>query len=136
MKKKSQEDGAYLSPREQQVMELVYQSAAGEGIPAADVEAALGLSNSAARTFLRILEQKGHLTHTEADGGRYLYHPTRPRESAAAQALARVARTFFGGSPTRVMATLLSQDETKLSARELAELQAMIEKARAAEERQ
>ena len=35
MKKKSQEDGAYLSPREQQVMELVYQSAAGEGIPAA-----------------------------------------------------------------------------------------------------
>jgi Predicted transcriptional regulator len=129
---KPRDDNAYLSPREQQVMELVYRSA--DGLVAADVEKALGLSNSAARTFLRILEQKGHLTHTEADG-RYVYHATRPRESAAAQALSRVVRTFFNGSPTRVMATLLSQDETKLSADELAELQALIDRARQEEGR-
>lgn len=120
-------DAPYLSPREQQIMELVYSRDGGLSAP--EIESGLGVSNSAARTFLRILEQKGHLRHEE-QAGRFVYFPTRLRESAGSSALSRVATTFFGGSPVRLMASLLSQRDTQLSKTELDELRLLIEAAR------
>nr|CAA9225592.1 hypothetical protein AVDCRST_MAG63-851 [uncultured Armatimonadetes bacterium] len=118
----------YLSPREQQVMEVAYQR--GQ-VTAADLIAALpdAPSNSAVRTHLRILETKGHLSHREEDG-RYVYAPTRPRHSAARSALAQVLHTFFDGSVERAVATLLSEKEAELSDEELERLGQMIEQAR------
>ena len=71
------EKDVYLSPREQQIMEIIYRS--DRGISATEVMEGLpdDLSNSAVRTFLRILEHKGHLKHDEKDG-RYIYKPTTP----------------------------------------------------------
>lgn len=122
------ESGPYLSKREQQIMEIVYQR--GE-VSAADVMEALpdSLSNSAVRTFLRILERKGHLRHEDRDG-RYVYLPTRQRQSAARSALSQVLDVFFDGSVEKVMATLLSEKEGELQPDELSRLQEMIEKAR------
>jgi BlaI family transcriptional regulator, penicillinase repressor len=122
------EAGPYLSRREQQIMEIVYQR--GE-VTAADVMEGLpdSLSNSAVRTFLRILERKGHLRHEEREG-RYVYLPTRPRQNAARTALAHVLDVFFDGSVEKVMATLLSEKEGELQPDEFARLQQMIEEAR------
>lgn len=121
--------GHYLSKREQQIMEVIYR------LGSADVAAVIaGLpdapSNPAVRTHLRILEAKGHLSHTE-EGGRFVYHPTKPRHAAARTALAGLLRTFFDDSAEQVMATLLSVKSAELSADELERLSAMIDEARA-----
>ncbi|AIE84803.1 BlaI/MecI/CopY family transcriptional regulator [Fimbriimonas ginsengisoli] len=118
----------YLSKREQQIMELVYQrehltaGEASELLPGAP-------SNSTVRTLLRILEEKGHLRHIEKDG-RYTYVPVRPRQSAARSALDGVIKTFFRGSVGDVVATLLTEEGSKLSLDELDRLQSMIQEAR------
>src|SRR5271165_6632914 len=103
----------YLSAREQQIMDIVYQR--GQ-VTATDVMAALPdtLSNSAVRTHLRLLEGKGQLRHIEAEG-KYVYLPTHPHESAAQSALMQLLTTFFDGSVEKVMATLLSVKQTDLT---------------------
>jgi BlaI family transcriptional regulator, penicillinase repressor len=123
---KKHEKDIYLSPREQQIMEIIYRH--DRGVTATEVMDGLpdDLSNSAVRTFLRILEHKGHLKHDEKDG-RYIYKPTRPRATAARAALRKVLGTFFDNSVEKVMATLLTESEGKISEEELSRLQALIE---------
>ena len=122
----------YLPPREQQILDAVYR-AGDAGLTATGVQNALlpdVVGNSAVRTFLRILEDKGLLMHTQ-HGTRFVYLPTRPAQDAAQSALSRVVRTFFGGSPTRAALTLLSPgDAHRLSPAELDALQAAIDAAR------
>jgi BlaI family transcriptional regulator, penicillinase repressor len=118
----------YLTKREQQIMEIMYGR---ESATATEVQEALDntLSNSSVRTHLRILEEKGHLTHQEAEG-RFVYRPTRAKHSAAQSALQRVLQTFFAGSTEAAVATLLSAKEADLSEEELDRLSQMIERAR------
>ena len=106
-------------------MDALYQ--AGEAT-AADVRAALAdaPSYSAIRALLRILEEKGHITHRE-EGARYVYLPTQPRQSAARSALQQVVETFFGGSVERAVATLLSNDEAQLTPQDADRLRRLIE---------
>ena len=122
----------YLSPREQQIMDTVYR-AGDAGISATSVQEALlpeRVSNSAVRTFLRILEGKGHLRH-ERDGTRFVYRPTRNAKDAAQSALSRIVHTFFGDSPARAALTLLSPaDAEHLTDTELTALQTVIDAAR------
>ena len=122
--------GPYLTKREQQIMEVLYRQ------ESADVAAVMaGLpdapTNTAVRTHLRILEVKGHLTHTE-ESGKFIYRPTKPRQAAARTALQGRLRTFFDDSATQVMATLLSVKSADLDAEELEHLRAMIDQAREA----
>lgn len=118
----------YLSKREQQIMELVYER---ERLTAGELETLLpgGPSNSTVRTLLRILEEKGHLRH-ETEEGRFVYFPTRPRQAEARSALKGIVQTFFGGSVPEAVATLLSGEGARMTDEELAELQALIERAR------
>jgi BlaI family penicillinase repressor len=117
----------YLSRREQQIMEIIYQK---ERATAADVMRALPdtPSNSAVRTHLRILERKGFVQHLEEEG-RYVYRPTHPRQSAARLALSQLLQTFFDGSVEKVMATLLSVKAAELSQEELDRLKRLIDRA-------
>ena len=48
-------------------------------------------------TTLRILEQKGHVTHEEV-GRAYLYRPLIARDTAAGSAVKNVVEKFFGNS--------------------------------------
>lgn len=126
------EPDPYLSPREQQIMEAIYR-AGSDGMTATAVQEALlpeQVSNSAVRTFLRILEDKKHLRHV-AVGTKFVYLPTRPAPEAAQSALSRVVRTFFADSPLRAALTLLSPGEAnQLTPAELDALQAVIDAAR------
>src|SRR5262245_17165464 len=117
-----------LSRRERQIMDVVYGATAAT---ASEVHAKLpdAPSYSAVRAMLRILEEKGHLTHT-VDGPRYVYAPVVPRHTARETALRQVVRTFFGGSATEAAATLLDMQESGLSPAERKELARLIDRAR------
>lgn len=120
-----------LSRRERQIMEILYQR---ESATANEVLAAMpvSLSSSAIRTMLRILEEKGHIRHTQ-EGLRYVYFPVHPQQNLARHALSHMVQTFFGGSVERVVAALVSPDDGKLSREELDRLSELIEQARAEE---
>jgi predicted transcriptional regulator len=122
--------GGYLSKREHQIMDLAYERGA---IVATDLEDALSgnLSNSAVRSYLRALEAKGFLQHVE-EGVRFVYRPTREREAVARGEAARLVKTFFGGSVSGVLATLLNEKDLDLSDAELDEMRRMIDAVRGA----
>ena len=117
-----------LSRREREIMDVVY--ARGE-VSALDVVAGLAdpPTKTAIRTLLKILEDKGHLTH-RVDGQTYLYAASRPRENAGKSALRRVLDVFFGGSLEQALAVHLGDSTTDLPPDELRRLAALIQKAR------
>jgi predicted transcriptional regulator len=117
-----------LSRRERQIMDIVHRRGTAT---IRDVLADLPdpPSYSAVRALVRILEDKGHLQHSE-DGPTYVYAPTQRPDRARASALAHVVHTFFGGSATDTVAALLDLEGRELSRDELDELGALIEQAR------
>ena len=56
---------------------------------------------------VRILEDKGHLRHTE-EGRAHRYHPLVGREEAGRSALRDVLKRIFDGSPELLMTQLVS----------------------------
>jgi len=122
--------GGNLSKREHQIMDLVYER--GE-VGSGELESLLPgqPSNSAVRVHLRSLEAKGFLAHRE-EAGKFYYKPTKPRDDVARGEVARLLHTFFGGSITAAVSTLLDQDRDRLTKEDIAELRKMID--RAAEE--
>ena len=121
-----------LSRRERQIMDILFER--GEAT-AAEVMAALSdpPSNSAVRSLLRILEEKGHVRHVKK-GMRYLYRPVQARRSAAHSVLKQVLQTFFGGSVEKAVTTLLSAPGSRLSDAELDWLAELIARSRAGEQ--
>src|ERR1043165_1687745 len=123
---------APLSRRERQIMDILYQRGSAT---ANEILAALPdpPSSSAIRTLLRILEEKGHIQHTQ-EGLRYVYSPIQPRQNVAEHALTHLVQTFFGGSVEKVVSALVYKSDGRLSDEELARLSALIEQARTQEE--
>lgn len=117
-----------LSRRERQIMDVIYRAGRAS---VQDVRASLPdpPSYSAVRALLRVLEEKGHVRH-QAEGPRYLYSPTVPREKARLSALRQMVRTFFDDSPPDAVAALLDLSGGDLSGAELDRLQALIDQAR------
>ena len=115
-----------LSRRERQIMDIIYQHSQAsvadvlENLPDAP-------SYSTVRALLRILEEKGHLTH-QKDGPRYIYRPTQPRHQAGQSALQQVVQTFFDKSVERTVAALVADAE--VSDEELDRLSQLIEQAK------
>jgi predicted transcriptional regulator len=84
---------------------------------------------STVRTQLRVLEEKGHVTHEE-DGVRYVYMPATPRRAARKSALRHLVDTFFDGSAEQVVAAVLGGEGAKLSDEELDRIAELIERAK------
>ncbi len=115
-----------LPRREQQALDIVY--ALGNAT-VKDVQAALpdDPTYSATRMLLQRLHKKS-LLEIEQDGAKYLYHPRTPKVAAGRDALRRLLKTFFDGSAATALSSLL-EDES-ISADEMAELEALIAKAK------
>ncbi len=111
-----------LSRRERQILDILYRVGRAS---AAEIQTELadGSSNSAIRTFLRILKEKGHIRH-ESDGPRYVYLPTVSAQKARTSALRHLLNTFFEGSAAAAAAALV--DGSKMSEEELSKLEALI----------
>jgi len=124
----SEKSDIHLSRRERQIMDILYRR--GEA-SAADVRGELPEppSYSAVRAMLRILEDKGHLTHRRI-ANRYMYSPKRSRREAGRSAVRRLVRTFFDGSTEQAVAALLEAGAARPSRGELDRMARLIEQAR------
>lgn len=117
-----------LSRRERQIMDIIYEL--NEATAAQVLEYLPSPpSYSAVRALLRVLEEKGHLTHKQ-DGPRYVFMPTLPPEEARQNALKHILKTFFDNSTEKVMAALLDISEEDLSEEDYKRLTELIDKAR------
>jgi predicted transcriptional regulator len=117
-----------LSRRERQIMAVVF--ARGQ----ATVSEVLGdlpdpPSRTSVRTLLRILEEKGHVKHSER-GREYVYEPVAKRRRVGESAFRHVLETFFGGSLENAVSAYLSGNRKELTAEELARLSDLIEQAK------
>lgn len=86
-------------------------------------------SYSAVRALLRVMEEKGLLTHS-SDGATYVYRPAMSPKKARASVLDQLLTTFFNGSREQLVAALLDSREAKASTEELDRLAKLIEEAR------
>ena len=117
-----------LSRRERQTMEIVYRlGEATVNDVLAHLEDPPGYS--AMRACMRVLEEKGHLTHRQ-DGPRYVYMPTVSLKQARKSALQGILRNFFNNSYEQIIASLLGDPDSPPSDEELQNLARMIEQAR------
>jgi predicted transcriptional regulator len=82
------------------------------------------LAYNSVLTTLRILEQKGHVTHAEA-GRAFVYRPLVAREVAAGSAVKNVVEKFFGNSTSALALRLIESERP--SNDELARLRSLIE---------
>lgn len=86
-------------------------------------------SYASVRVTLRIMEDKGYVTHKELDG-KYVYKPVIAPQAAGKSALDKVVDTFFGGKVERVVAALISREDSDLSDDQIAELERLIQEAK------
>ena len=117
-----------LSRRERQIMDIVYR------LKRATVQQVLDElsdppSYSAIRALMRLLEEKGHLTHV-AEGNRYVYAPTQAKEKASKSALRHLLDTFFDNSVETAVATMLDVKSKEMTNDDLDRLQQLINDAR------
>jgi len=66
--------------------------------------------DSTIRTMLRILEEKGFVSHRR-DGRSFVYQPLIEREKVQSRTLGNVIRQFFSGSPHDLVLRLLEDDQ-------------------------
>jgi predicted transcriptional regulator len=122
------QQAASLSRRERQIMDILYR-----GGKASAMQVREGMADapgySAVRAMLRVLEDKGHVTH-QAEGLKYVYMPTVARDKAKRNAVKHLMSTFFNDSPEQIVAALLDVSSTRLTAEELDRMAQMIEKAK------
>ncbi len=75
-------------------------------------------------TTMRILEQKGYVSHKE-DGRAYVYQPLIQRDDAANSAVGNILQRFFGNKSGALALRLV--EENRPSDEELARLKRLIE---------
>ena len=116
-----------LSRRERQIMDVLFQL---NEASAADVQKEMkdAPSYTTVRTLLRILEEKGQITHRK-EGRRYIYRPKGSPKKAGRGALSRVLNVFFGGSLEDALAAHLGDAKNKLSKDEIDRLRKIIDDA-------
>ena len=117
-----------LSRRERQIMNALYRRGQASVTEiAADLPNAP--SDTAIRTHLRILEEKGQIKRQKA-GRKHIYRPAQSRQRAARAALSGVLSTFFDGSLGDAVATHLADPGAKVDDEEIERLRALIGDAR------
>src|SRR5215475_1078960 len=117
-----------LTRREREIMDIIYKL--GRATAGEVMESLTGQPTySTVRTQLRVLEEKGHVTHEEI-GLRYVYSPAIPRSSARKSALRHLVDTFFDGSAENAVAALLGGEGSKLTDEQLDRIANLVKKSR------
>src|SRR5271165_2669717 len=120
-------DPARLTRREREIMDILHRRGRATAHEVLE-DLADPPSYSAVRALLRLLEERGHVKHSEEEQ-RYIYRPVVAPGDARKSALAHVVRTFFSGSVEQAVVTLVESSRTKLSREELDRLAEVIERA-------
>jgi predicted transcriptional regulator len=117
-----------LTRREREIMDILYRRGRATAHEVLD-DLPDPPSYSAVRALLRLLEERGHVRHTQEEQ-RYVYRPAVARGDARRSALAHVVQTFFAGSVEQAVAALVESSRTKLSREELDRLSDLIDRAK------
>jgi predicted transcriptional regulator len=100
-----------LTPAELRLMKILWTR--GESA-VADIAAAAAdespLAYTSVLTTVRILEQKGYVTHRQ-QGRAFLYSPCVAEDEASRSEIRHVLERFFGNSRERLVLSLLGDDE-------------------------
>ena len=116
-----------LSRRERQIMDAIFSL--GEASVSEIVQTIpYPPSPGAIRSAMVLLVKKGLLV-SRYDGPRKIYSPTIKRNLAAKRALSHVLETYFKGSASLAVATLLDGSPQKLSDKEIQQILGLIKKA-------
>lgn len=86
-------------------------------------------SYNTVRVTLGILETKGYVRHRQ-DGQRYLYSPSQSLEQVKRSATRHLLHTFYDGSPSRAILSLLGMSARSLSESDLDEIAGWIDEAK------
>ena len=114
-----------LTEAEYRLMDILWTNGA---LSVADVVERIGdppLAYNTVLTTLRILEQKGYLSH-KASGRAFIYKPSVERDEAQTTLVNHMVSRFFGGSPRELVLNLL--DSESVDAAELERLRELIER--------
>ena len=100
----------------------------------AEVQQALPaeLAYTTVLTLLKVLEDKGHVSHTE-EGKAHRFRPLVRREEASTSAIERVKNRLFSGSAELLLTHLVEGDQ--LSVEELERLRDLLDRRLAEEEK-
>jgi len=112
-----------LTEAELEIMQIVW----AQGTTTAELvrkQLANTPAESTVRTMLRILEEKGYLTHT-VNGRTYVYQPKVEKEQASQAILSDVLTRVFGGSPALLVKSLLTSEQ--VSEKEINQIRQLIE---------
>ena len=125
---KSQDKVLSFSRREQQIMSIIYER------KEASVQDVLErLPNppgySAVRAMLSKLEKKGHIQHIEI-GQKFLYSATLDKNTAQSSALAKLVKTFFGGSKIDAATALLGINTNNIDQDDIQALEQLVKQAK------
>ena len=116
-----------LTDAEARVMAVLWQSrTATVGDVVATLNRKREVSYSTVQTILRILEQKGYVTH-EKVARAFLYRPIVDERQARRRALRHLVTRMFNGSPTLLVSNVL--EDEKIDPAELKQLKRLIEEA-------
>lgn len=121
MKKSIEQD---LSRRERQIMQAIYKAGSAS---VTDISVAIpdSPSDTALRTFLRILERKGHVKRSK-QGRKHIYRPVVAKSKVAMPALLNTLDSFFGGSLANAVAAHFASPSTRLDDEEVKALAKLI----------
>lgn len=114
--------------RERQIMDILYRRGRATANEVMN-DLPDSPTYSTVRTQLRVLEDKGHVQHSEQDL-KYVYEPRLSRNEVRQSALTHVVNTFFEGSAQKVVAALLGREKGRISADDLDRIAELVEKAR------
>ena len=114
-----------LTEAELRLMDVLWEKSAATVAEVAEaLPARLGLAYNTVLTTMRILEQKGYVSHEE-EGRAYVYHPLIQRDDAAKSAVGQLVSRFFGNKSTALALRLV--EEQRPSDDELQRLKKLIE---------
>jgi predicted transcriptional regulator len=120
----TQDPHSGLSAREREMMDIIHRlgEASAQDVRGTMAEAP---TDATVRSTLRVLEEKGWLSHRR-ETGRFLYRAVAGQREARDGALRHVLQTFFDDSPAELMAALVDRRGSRLRAGERKQIKDII----------
>lgn len=115
---------ATLTEAELRLMDVLWQKGQATVAEVTEALPPPPLAYNTVLTTMRILEQKGYVTHQE-EGRAFVYHPLIQRDDAAKSAVGQLVSRFFGNKSTALALRLV--EEQRPSNDELQRLKKLIE---------
>ena len=120
----TQDPHSGLSAREREMMDIIHRlgEASAQEVRGTMVEPP---TDATVRSTLRVLEEKGWLSHRRV-AGRFIYQAVASQKEVRDGILQHVMRTFFDDSPAELMAALVDRRGGRLHAGERKQIKDLI----------